>query len=322
MKRSQAVLGAGMAVAMLFSSSAALADWPEFPITLIVPSSPGGGTDATARLVATQLEQRLGQPINIVNQGQAGGLVGLTNLFNSHPDGYSIGIFYNYAHWNVSGQSDITSEKFTPIAQYNLDAPAITVKADSPYTDLKSLLDAIKENPAQFSGACAGACNGIWNIPVIRLFSEYGIDTSALRLVPTQGAAPGLQDLAAGGVDYAPSSLPEASGLIDAGALRPLAILASERNPTFPDVPTVAEAVGLDVSGGTWRGVAGPAGLPDDVVARLTAEIKAIYDSEEFQSAMSERGFGTEWRSGEDLVVFLKQHEADTAAALEILGQE
>ena len=122
-----------VAVAMTLSGGLnAMAAWPERPVTIIVPAGAGGGTDATGRLLAVQLKEKFGQNFNVVNQGQGGGIVGITNIVQAKPDGYTIGVLYNYAHFKELGQADYEVASFTPIAQYNFDPAGFNVKADSP----------------------------------------------------------------------------------------------------------------------------------------------------------------------------------------------
>src|SRR5690606_15204665 len=107
---------------------------------------------------------------------------------------------------------------------------------------------------------------------------------------PSNGAAPGMQDLAAGGIDIVTCSVPEARAMIDAGKAKSLAIMASERNPQFKDVPTLNETLGIDYSIGAWRGIGAPKGLPADIAAKLTASLKKAYDSKEYKDFMNSRG--------------------------------
>ena len=119
--------------------------------------------------------------------------------------------------------------------------------------------------------------------------------------VPSQGAAPGLQDLVAGGVDIVTCSVPEAQSLLEAGRVKSLAVMCAERNPAFPDVPTLKEATGLDWTVGAWRGIAGPKGLPEEVSDKLVPLLEQICESQEFKDFMGSAGFGLVWRDPEEL---------------------
>jgi tripartite-type tricarboxylate transporter receptor subunit TctC len=131
---------AALAAASLFSAGSARADFPDRPITLIVPWAAGGGTDAVARQIANLLERDLKQPVNVVNRTGGSGVVGHQAIASAAPDGYTFGLItleINLMHW--VGLTDLTFEKFTPIALVNQDPAAIHVKADAPYKNVKEL---------------------------------------------------------------------------------------------------------------------------------------------------------------------------------------
>ncbi|WP_108662472.1 tripartite tricarboxylate transporter substrate binding protein [Acuticoccus kandeliae] len=299
----------------------ALADYPERPITMLVSWAPGGGTDAVARALAAQLEKELGTPVNVVNRTGGAGVVGHTQMVNSRPDGYTIGLAsaeLTTYYW--SGTAQFTGNDVTPIALVNLDASAFNVGADSEWADLQAALDAIAEAPAgtyKLSGMAPGAG---YHLAFSGLLNSEGIDPNKVTVVPSQGAAPGFQELASGGVEIVPSSLPEAKAMIDAGKVKTLAVLSDDRLPAFPDVPTVNEAIGKDFSGGTWRGIVAPAGLPDDITATLVEAVEKAWNSEEFQSFMSERGFGIKYLGGEEFGAYLAQQHESNGEVMGLLG--
>lgn len=312
-------LGAA-AFALALAPASAQTDWPERPVTIIVPAGAGGGTDQTARMLAVRLEEKLGQPFNVVNQGQGGGVVGITTIKTAEPDGYTLGILYNFAHYKPMGQADFDASDFTAIAQYNFDPAGFHVRTDSPWQSLGDALDAIKADPESYTIACGGGCGGSWPLAVATLMQEWGIDLGKVKMISGQGAAAALQDLAAGGVDAVPSSVPEAGALIDAGKVRGLAVFGDERLAAFPDIPTLEESTGLDIALGAWRGLVGPAGLPQEIVDKLEAAMKEIYESEEWQNEMKERGFGTEWRNSEEFASFMQEQEDKVRPIIADLG--
>jgi tripartite-type tricarboxylate transporter receptor subunit TctC len=138
--------------------------------------------------------------------------------------------------------------------------------------------------------------------------------------VPSNGAAPAMQDLAAGGLDIVPCSVPEGRAMIEAGKARSLAILAPERNPTFPNVPTLKEEMGIDYSTGAWRGIAGPKGLPADIQAKLTASLKKAYESKEYKDFMSGRGFGVKWAEAGAFGQFMDAGDEQMGKAIKAAG--
>ena len=163
-------------------------------------------------------------------------------------------------HWQ--GLTELTSENYTPLALVNEDPAAVTVRADAEWADLGALIEEIKANPGKLKASGTGQ-GGIWHLAIAGLLSELGLDPAAVPWVPSEGAAPGLQDLVAGGVDIVPASIPEARSLLDAGRVKSLAVMSSERNAAFPDVPTTQETVGVDLEHrrlARHRRAEGPAG--------------------------------------------------------------
>ncbi len=295
-------------------------DWPQRPVTIIVPSGAGGGTDQTSRMLAKRLKESFGQPFNIVNQGQGSGVVGISSIKNAKPDGYTLGIIYNFAHYLPMGQGDFSVKDFTPIAQYNFDPAGFHVRGDSSWVTLPEALDAIKENPEKFAIACGGGCGGSWPIAVVTLFDKWGVDLNKVKMIPGRGAAAALQDLAAGGMDVVPSSIPEAAALISSGNIRGLAVFSEERLSSFPNIPTLKEASGISLSLGAWRGMVGPAGLPDEIISELENAMLEIVSSEDWRAEMTERSFGIKWRQGENFKAFMTQQQYEVRALLENFG--
>src|SRR5262245_58411172 len=190
------------ALAMFAVAGVALAAYPERPIQLIVPWAAGGGTDATARIMGTLLEKELGQPVNVVNRTGGNGVVGHSAFSTgAQPDGYTIGmITVEIGMMKWAGISDLAYERFTPLALVNEDPPGVTVGADSTYKSIKELVDAIKANPGKLkaSGTSQG---GIWHLALAGWLQKMGLKADAVPWVPSNGAAPAMQDLAAGGID-------------------------------------------------------------------------------------------------------------------------
>ncbi|WP_225767607.1 tripartite tricarboxylate transporter substrate binding protein [Inquilinus sp. Marseille-Q2685] len=296
---------AGVVLAAV-AAPAAQAEWPERPITYIVPWAAGGGTDAVSRILASFLEKELGQPVNVVNRTGGSGVVGHTAIATAAADGYTIGtltVEINMMHWQ--GLTDLTWESYTPLALINADPAAIEVAADSPHGDLKALLEAAKANPGKLKASGTGQ-GGIWHLALAGMLRDAGLDPAAVTWVPSQGAAPGLQDLVAGGVDLTPVSLPEARSLIDAGKVRALAIMDAEPSSLYPDVPTLKSVTGSGWTMGAWRGVGGPKGMPEDVTKKLTEIIGKIVQSAEYQEMVKSRGFGTKVALGGEFAAYMK----------------
>ncbi|MFD1883366.1 tripartite tricarboxylate transporter substrate binding protein [Paracoccus pacificus] len=296
------------------------AAWPSKPTTLIVIAGAGGGSDYTMRLLARELEANAGQPVTVVNQAQGAGVVGMTTYVNAAPDGTTVGQMSPFAQYRMLGQADFTSDSFTPVALVNMDPASVSVAADSELKSLADIVAKLKADPASLRISCGGGCNASWDIPFVSLLLEEGVDVAKLNLIPAQGSAAGLQELTSGGMDVVLCSLPETDALRDAGMVRNLAVFSTERLKRYPDVETVTEATGKTVTGGTWRGIAGPAGIDPALVTQMETAIKTAFDSEAFQKGMADRGFGAVWMNAADLGKFMREHEAQTERVINALN--
>lgn len=313
------VLAAGLVAS--FAPFAALADFPERPLTIIVPAGAGGGGDTTTRFLARELETIFKQPITIINQGQGGGVVGLTSIKNAKPDGYTVGLLFPYAGYKASGAASFAIADFTPIGNFNGDASALLVGQNSSFKDLKTALDAIKAEPAKYKVHCSGGCGSVWDIPVAGMMLDYGIDVAKVNWIPGQGAASGLTELAAGGVDFQAASLPEASALMGAGRVRALGVLSPEPVAGFESVPTTKQAIGVVIDGGTWRALGGPAGMPADTAKAWEAAMREAVQKPSFREAMAKAKFGVKWLDSAELAALMKKHEVDTDRVMKALGR-
>jgi tripartite-type tricarboxylate transporter receptor subunit TctC len=311
------VLGLSLAAA---AGGAFAQKWPDRPITLVVPWGAGGGTDAVARMLGSLMEKDLGQPVNVVNRTGGSGVVGHAAIAGAAPDGYTIGLItVEITMMHHQKLTELNPTSYTPIALVNLDPAGFQVRADSSYKNMNDVLAAIKANPGKFKASGTGQ-GGIWHLALAGMLREAKIDPATVPWVPSNGAAPGLQDLVAGGVEFVPCSLPEARSLIDAGKVRSLAVMDSQRSALFPNVPTLKEATGSTWGTGAWRGIAAPKGLPADVAARLEAAVKKAYDSKEYKDFMAQRGFGMLWGNSGDFARFMAKGDADMKAVMTAVG--
>jgi tripartite-type tricarboxylate transporter receptor subunit TctC len=308
------------AVVAVALAPVALAQYPNRPVTLIVPWGAGGGTDATARILASIMEKELKQPINVVNRTGGSGVVGHSAIAEAAADGYTIGIItveIGMMHWQ--GLTKLTGASYTPLGLVNADPAGLQVRADSPYKTAKELVDAIKANPGKLKSSGTGQ-GGIWHLSIAGMLKSLNIDPAATPWVPSNGAAPGLQDLVAGGVDIVPCSIPEARALIDAGKVKSLAIMDANPPALYPNVPSLKSALGTDWSMAAWRGIAAPKGIPKDVEARLVAAVKSAYDSADYKKFMADRGFGVIYMPPGDFAKFMEKSSSDLGATMKAVG--
>jgi tripartite-type tricarboxylate transporter receptor subunit TctC len=312
---------AGSAAGLGIRSASAQSSYPNRPITMICPWGAGGGTDATARIVASILERELGQPVNVVNRTGGSGVVGHQAIASANPDGYNIGIItveISMMHWQ--GLTELTPRSYTPLALMNEDPPGIQVTGSSPYKNVKEFAEAIKASAPGKMKASGTGQGGIWHLALVGWLQAMGLKPDHVAWVPSNGAAPAMQDLAAGGLDLVTCSVPEGRAMIEAGKARSLAIMAKERNPTFPNVPTLKEELGIDYSTGAWRGFAGPKNLPQDVQSKLIAALDKIYKSKDYNEFMSNRGFGVKWAEAQGFAQFMDVADEQMGNAMKAAG--
>ena len=310
------------AAAMLaaFFVGAVQAQYPQRPIQLIVPWGAGGGTDATARIIAALMEKDLKQPINVVNRTGGSGVVGHDAIAKSPADGYTIGLItVEITMMHHVGLTALGPTDYAPIGLVNADPAGIHVRVDSPYKNVKELFAAIKANPGKLKASGTGQ-GGIWHLAIAGLLKEQGIDPNALPWVPSNGAAPGLQDLVAGGVEVVPCSIPEARSMIDAGKVKALAIMDANPPALYPNVPTLQKEIGSNWSMPAWRVIAAPKGIPPDVQKTLGTALKKVYDSKEYKDFMASRGFGVVWADSEGAAKFMAKADTDMGATLKAVG--
>jgi tripartite-type tricarboxylate transporter receptor subunit TctC len=315
-RRSLVLLAAGLA----FAAGTAQAAWPERPITLIVPWGAGGGTDATARIIGSLLEKELKQPVNVVNRTGGSGVVGHQAIASAQPDGYTIGmatVEIGMMHWQ--GLTELKGSSYTPIALVNADPAGLQVRADSPYKNAKDLVDAIKANPGKLKSSGTGQ-GGIWHLAIAGMLQSLKVDPATSPWVPSNGAAPGLQDLVAGGIEIVPCSLPEARSLIDSGKVRSLAIMDAKPAALYPNVPTLKAATGSDWTLAAWRGIVAPKGLPKDIADKLLAALEKVHKSAEFNDFMKQRGFGVLWAPSAEFAAFMEKSDKDLGAVMKAVG--
>jgi tripartite-type tricarboxylate transporter receptor subunit TctC len=292
------------------SDAAAQAKYPSRPIQLICPWAAGGGTDRIARIVAVLLEKELGQPVTVVNRTGGSGAVGHTAGATAATDGHTLTIVtieITQMHWQ--GLTPLTYKDFTPVALLNIDPAGVQVAANAEWKTLKELLDYVKANPGKAKASGTGK-GGVWDIARAGMLKTAGIPVDAMPWVPSTGAATGLQELVAGGVQVVTASLPEGGPLIEAGKVRPLAIMADQRDPLFPNVPTLMEQ-GISWTMGAWRGIALPKGTSPEIVAVVEKALEKVMKSADLVDFMKKNGFGILWKpSGEFGRFMAEQDEA------------
>lgn len=267
-------------------------EYPERPITIVVPWGAGGGTDATGRMIGALLEKRLGQRVNVINRTGGAGVVGHSAIASADPDGYTLGLVtVEITMMHHMGLTDLSPADYTPLGLMNADSPAVTVSTESPYKDIASLTKAIKASkPGTFKASGTGQ-GGIWHLALVGWLKDLGLNADHVTWVPSEGSAPAMQDLIAGGIDLVTVSLGETKAMVDAGRAKNMALMSTQRATSHPDLPILSEAGGGNFSLATWRGVCGPKGLPDAIAKKISGALAEIAVDPEFVKFMGNRGF-------------------------------
>ena len=257
------------ALTPLLATPAAASDYPDRPVKLIVPFAPGGSTDMVARLLAEKMGPFLGKAVVIENRGGGGGTLGADAIAKSRPDGYTIGMATVSTHGsNPAVYSRLPYDPvkdFAPITNV-LSVPSVFVVHPSvPARTMPEFIALAKANPGKYTFASPG--NGSLGHVNIENF----MDLAGMQLlhVPYKGAGQAANDALAGVVHAMTDNLPSTLPHVKAGKLRALAVLAPQRSPVLPDVPTYRELGFEEMSEGGWFGLVAPAGTPPAVLARL-----------------------------------------------------
>lgn len=312
---------AGAVAAMTLIAPAMAQDYPNRPITMIVPWAAGGGTDILMRALSPAMEQAIGQPVNVVNRTGGSGLVGHSAMAQSAPDGYNIGtINVDLSQLVCQKLTDLSADKFTQIALLNVEHSAVIVNADSKFNSLSEAIEAIKSSPPGTFTASGSGTGSIYHLAWVGLMVAAGIEADRVTWVPSQGGGPSLQDVSSGAVDFVTPPLSDSKVLLDAGKIKALGTMSPERNAVFPDVPTIKEAIGVEWNLATWRMIGAPAGLPDDIKAKLLDAIKVAYEGETFQNFMKERGFAFSWLGPDEARAFHAEQDKAICDVMKVAG--
>jgi tripartite-type tricarboxylate transporter receptor subunit TctC len=294
--------------------------FPDRPVQLIVPWAAGGGMDSVMRIFANGLENELKVPINVINRTGGGGLTGHTFIANAPPDGYTIGgASPEISFYKTLGLGDLTVDSLDLFSRVSLIPAGITVKADGPYKTLADYLKAVKESPKGTLMASGTGTGGSWHIASGGILKAAGLAPDAVRWVPSNGGAPALQDLVAGGISVFTGSPIEAKAMLDAGRVRTLLLMTDERHPSFPDVPSAKEA-GLDWTYQNWFALAAPKGVPADRRKILFDAAQRTMQREDVRKGMMDRGITPVWDKPGEFEAYVKVFTERGNAVLKDLG--
>ncbi|WP_159910610.1 tripartite tricarboxylate transporter substrate binding protein [Pantoea sp. 18069] len=279
---------AGIAAQTAWGGAAHATNFPVRPIELIVPFQPGGGTDGVARAFSDAARRHMPQSVMVLNKPGASGAIGWIDMINSKPDGYKLAVVtVELVTLKPMGLAKFGYDDVQPIIQFNADPAAITVRADAPWNTVEEFLAAAKKEPGKI-GMGNGSNGGIWHFAAAALGQKTGIE---FNHIPYPGAGPAVLALLGGHVDAVSVSPAEVAQQLQAGKLKMLAVMADQRLKNFDKVPTLKEK-GIDLSIGTWRGIAGPKKMPAEVLAYLKTAATKIVDESAFRAVLDKQNLG------------------------------
>ena len=275
------------------TGTAALADYPERPVMMMVSYGAGGATDFQARIVTMTAgnEDALGMPIAIINKPGAGGRVGW-NWFatEADKDGYTLAA-YNIPHFiaqSIKGGVDYSADSFEPIANWGADPAVFVVGKDSQFNSMADVVDYAKANPGKLTFSGAGLFVG-HHIAALQIEKAAGVK---MAYIPTKGGgSAAMKAVIAGDVLGGVNNLSDAYRAAQAGSIRILGVADLERNAFLPDVPTMKEQ-GLDVDNASvnFRGVMVPKGTPQEVIDQLAATVPEMFAHKKVAGKMKQGG--------------------------------
>ena len=278
MKRT--ILGAAAAALLAMSGAAGAQDFPNRPLTMVIPFAAGGPTDLLGRVMAAKMGEILKQNVIVENVGGAGGQTGSKRVVEAKPDGYTfvLGTVGTHAQGQTLYKHPLYNSEtdFTPVGLIAEVPIVLITRKDLPANNLKEFVAYAKANEAKMQFGSAGAGSAT-HLGCVVLNTAMG--TPKITHVPYKGTGPAMQDLIAGRIDYLCEIISTAKPQIDGGNVKALAILTKTRSPVEKDVPTSAEQ-GLDVQAYTWNAIFLPKGTPDAIVKKLNgAMVQAMHDA-------------------------------------------
>jgi tripartite-type tricarboxylate transporter receptor subunit TctC len=293
---------AGFALAL--APVAALAQYPDRPVKLIVPWAAGGDTDNIFRPFAPLMQKHLGQPLVIANVGGASGTKGAKEAKDSPPDGYTVYGMHDYIHSTYyTGVSDVNYNDFVTVCLVSSTPSVLTGSPKTPWNDWKSLLADAKARPGQISvGATLGSTSHFF--PAL-IEKAAGIK---FKYVSYEGLAPRMNAILGGHIDLTDANLTQ-KGKVEAGQLKFFGIATEKRNAEMPSVPTLKE-LGVNVVYDVNRGIVAPKGTPNAVLAKLEKACAATVKEPAFVESMKKQATLVRYMGRKQYAAWLKKNDA------------
>jgi tripartite-type tricarboxylate transporter receptor subunit TctC len=293
---------------VLATAPAFAEDWPAKPIHMVVPYPPGGNVDTAARILASELNKALGQPVIVDNKAGAGGLIAGEYVAKADPDGYTLFMAANgpllYSPTIFNRPLYHWKKNFVPISMVSLTPLLVQVNPSVPVKTVPELIALAKSKRITMASPGAGTTN--------HLMSEMlqKVTGATWTTVHYKGNAPATNDLLAGIVQFNIDQVSVAQPFIKEGRTRALAVIAPKRVPWLPEVPTLAEQGIKGVEGETFTGLLAPAGTPQPVIDKLSAALKTILAKPEVVHRFYDVGAEAQWMSPRDFSSYLAKEEA------------
>ncbi|WP_194540379.1 Bug family tripartite tricarboxylate transporter substrate binding protein [Paenibacillus sp. JZ16] len=317
-----------MSLTACSTSGSSTGDYPKKPFIVTAPSGAGGGWDKTARSLTKVLTETklIEQTMTVENKPGGGGTVFLAEyVAKDNEDPYKLfvsspPILIN--NLKKEGNSPFGYKDVTPLAQMTKDYGAIAVPANSKFTDLQSLIDAIKADPTSVTLAGGSAPGSMDHLISVLPAFKSGVDPRTVKYLSYDGGGEAIAALLGNNADAIGTDISSLGSYLKAGKIKILAVTSSERlGGDFADVPTLKE-LGLDAEFTIWRGVFGPKGLTEEQLAFWDKTLKALSENEAWQKELVANDWASEYRNAADFKAFLEEQERDVQELLTALGMQ
>jgi len=308
------------AAAVALAAPAALAQsFPSKPIELVVHTSPGGGTDLIARLVADILvkEKLVNQPVNVINRVGGGGAIAYTYIKSKRGDPHVIMSVATLAMLNqvVRPELGLGLENYTPLAFLAQDPQAVMVLAESPFKTLKDLIDTATREPNSLVASIASP-GGTARMLIWLLERETG---ARVKVVSNKSGSDAILQVMGGHTHFSPENIAEGYAAVESKTLRVLAVSSLTRLPVVPDTPTLKE-LGYDIHIGTGRGFAMPAGVPKEAAAHMEAVLQRVYNSPVWKEHAARNFYENIWLGSADYAKHLAERSIQVREFQQAIG--
>ena len=304
-----------LALALLLPA-AARAEFPDRPITIVLPYAPGSASDSYGRALGEHFTRMMGQPVVVTNRDGGSGVVGMRFVAQSAPDGYTLGltpVTPVVVQPHMVRNLGIGPDSFQPVCGTNENVLGVLVREDSPIRTLPDLVAEGRRRPLTYGSP------GPNSLPQLAVFRVQRATDVEFTHVPFRGDPPHLNELMAGRLDFSAAVVASASGLIDGDKLRLIAVFSARRHPDYPNVPTEREQ-GIDAQQLSQVGIYAPAGTPEPVMARLEEACRTGVEDETFRRVAATRKVPVNYMSRADFTAMVRSEYDAYGRILRELG--